>query len=93
MSDDQHKFLSLLAQPPARFTAQETAWALNVQLHDIPILIAKRLLKPLGDPAPSGTKWFAASEVLTVSRDEAWLHKATKAIQDSWKRRNGRRAE
>ena len=93
MSDDRHQFLSLLAQPPARFTAQETAWALNVQLHDIPILIAKRLLRPLGTPAPNGTKWFAAFEVLTVSRDEAWLNKATKAIQDSWQRRNGRRPE
>ena len=92
MSDDQHRFLSLLAQPPARFTAQQTAWALNIQLYDIPILIAKRLLKPLGSPAPNGAKWFAAAEIQALSRDGAWLSKATKVLQDYWQVRNQKRA-
>ncbi len=50
MSDDQHRFLALLGQLPARLTAEQVAWVLNCQAGDIPILVMARLLKPLGNP-------------------------------------------
>jgi hypothetical protein len=34
---------------------------LNRQPHDIPALIAARLLKPLGNPTQNSTKWFCAA--------------------------------
>lgn len=64
MREEQHQFLRLLNQLPARLTAEQAAWVLNCQPHDVPILVAARILKPLGNPPPSSVKYFAASEVL-----------------------------
>jgi hypothetical protein len=50
MREDQQRFLALLGQLPARLTAEQAAWVLNCQAHDIPILVSARLLKPLGSP-------------------------------------------
>src|SRR5437868_9145319 len=63
MRDDQHRFLTLLGQLPARLTAEQAAWVLNCQQHDVPILVASRLLKPLGNPPPNGIKFFATVDV------------------------------
>ena len=52
MREEQHQFLRLLNQLPARLTAEQAAWVLNCQPHDVPILVAARLLKPLGNPPP-----------------------------------------
>lgn len=38
--------VSFRSQLPARLTAELAAWVLNCQLHDVPILVAARLLKP-----------------------------------------------
>ena len=91
MNDEQRQFLSLLAQPPARLTADQTAWVLNCQVHDIPILVAARLLKPLGNPPANGIKYFGAAEVLDLGKDRAWLTKATNAIHQYWRTKNLRR--
>ena len=40
MNDAQHRLLTLLGQPPARLTAEETACALGFQLHDLAVLMA-----------------------------------------------------
>jgi hypothetical protein len=37
---------------------------LNCQPHDVPILVAARLLKPLVNPPPNSVKFFAAAELL-----------------------------
>ncbi len=58
MSEEQHQFLRLLNQLPARLTAEQAAWVLNCQPHDVPILVAARLLKPLGNPPPNSVKYF-----------------------------------
>ena len=39
MRDDQQRFLNLLGQLPARLTAEQTAWVLNCQAHDVPVLV------------------------------------------------------
>ena len=91
MRDDQHRFLMLLGQPPARLTVEETAWLLNCQLHDIPILVSARLLKPLGNPPPNGVKFFATIEVQELMKDRNWLSKATIAVNHHWRDQNLRR--
>ena len=91
MRDDQHRFLSLLGQLPARLTAEQTAWVLNCQVHDIPILVASRLLKPLANPPQNGIKFFATKEVLELTKDEKWLTRITTAIIQHWQKQNARR--
>ncbi len=91
MKDDQHLFLSLLGQPPVRLTAEQAGWVLNCQPHDIPALIAARLLKPLGSPAQNSTKYFATADVLEIARDRAWLVKMTNTISQHWQQQNARK--
>jgi hypothetical protein len=90
MSDEQRQFLTLVGQPPGRLTATQTCCLLNCRLHDLPVLIAARLLKPLGDPAPNGTKWFATAEITDLLRDRAWLSRMTSTLQKYWQRKNQR---
>lgn len=85
--------MALLGQPPARLTVEQTAWVLNCQAHDVPILVAAKLLKPLGHPPQNGTKFFASKEVLELAQDEKWLHRVTSAIYDHWHQRNARKKD
>ena len=91
MNDEQRQFLSLLAGTPARLSVEQVAWVLNCQPHDIPILVAARLLKPLGSPPPNGCKFFAAPEILELARDRAWLGRITNALQLHWRHKNQQR--
>lgn len=91
MKDDQFRFLSLLGQLPARLTAEQTAWALNCQPHDVPVLVSARLLKPLGNPAPNSIKFFAAADVLELAKDRHWLVRATNAVSQHWHGKNARK--
>jgi hypothetical protein len=88
MREEQHQFLHLLGQLPARLTAEQVAWVINCQPHDVPILVAARLLKPLGNPPPNGIKFFAASELLELVKDRAWLVKVTNAVNQYWHKQN-----
>ena len=88
MREEQHQFLRLLNQLPARLTAEQAAWVLNCQPHDVPILVAARLLKPLGNPPPNSVKFFAASELLEQAKDRTWLAKVTNALNQHWQKRN-----
>ena len=91
MKEEQQQFLNRLGQPPARLTAEQTAWMLNCQQHDIPILVASRLLKPLGHPPANGIKFFATLEVMELTRDRNWLAKVTTAIYSHWHKQNAAR--
>jgi hypothetical protein len=91
MREDQHRFLVLLRQLPARLTAEQAAWALNCQPHDVPILVAARLLKPLGNPPPNSVKFFATMEILEQAKDRAWLAKVTNTLSQHWRQTNLRR--
>lgn len=91
MRDDQHRFLMLLGQLPARLTAEQAAWVLNCQPHDIPVLVASRFLKPLGNPPPNGVKFFATAEILDLMKDRSWLVKITNAINQHWRSHNARK--
>ena len=88
MREEQHQFLRVLNQLPARLTAEQAAWVINCQPNDVPILVAARLLKPLGNPSPYNVKFFAASELLEQTQDRNWLAKVTNALNQHWQRRN-----
>lgn len=88
MRDEQHKFLMLLGQLPARLTAEQAAWVLNCQEHDVPALVAAKLLKPLGNPPVNGIKYFATAEVLEDSKGRHWLVRVSAAIYQHWQKKN-----
>ena len=91
MKDDQHRFLMLLDQLPARLTAEQAAWVLNCQPHDIPALVTARLLKPLGNPAANSVKFFATADLLESTKDRNWLVRVTSAINQHWHAKNARK--
>ena len=91
MREEQHRFLSLLRQPPVRLTVEQAAWVLNCQAHDVPILVASRLLKPLGNPPPNGIKFFATADVLELAKDRSWLTKITNTVNQHWHKQNARK--
>jgi hypothetical protein len=93
MRDDQHRFLMLLGQLPARLTAEQTAWVLNCQTHDIPALVAAKLIKPLGNPPANGIKFFATADLLEASKDRHWLARMSATIYQHWQKKNARQKE
>jgi hypothetical protein len=92
MKDDQHRFLSVAGQLPVRVNAEQAGWMLNCQPHDVPALIHARLLKPLGNPAANGAKYFATADILEAAKDRAWLVKMTSAINTHWQKQNARKS-
>ena len=93
MREDQHQFLMLLGRLPARLTAEQAAWVLNCQTHDIPALVGAKLLKPLGNPPQNGIKYFAAADVLEASKDSHWLARVSATIYQHWRNKNARQKE
>jgi hypothetical protein len=91
MRDDQHRFLMLLGQLPARLTAEQTAWVLNCQPHDIPALVAAKLIKPLGNPTQNSIKYFATMDLLENMKDRNWLVRVTSTIYGHWQKQNSRK--
>ena len=77
---------------PARVDAGRAAKFLGVSEHDIPTLVRARLLKPLGSPVPSAPKYFATCEIIRLANDVDWLDRATRAIAQYWRKKNGRRS-
>lgn len=64
---------------------------LNCQPHDVPVLVAAKLLKPLGNPPPNCVKFFATLEVLELAKDRSWLAKLTNALNQHWQQKNQRK--
>jgi hypothetical protein len=91
MRDDQHQFLVLLRHAPARLSVEQVAWVLGCQSHDIAILVASRLLKPLGNPQPNAVKYFCTAEILELAEDRSWLAKVTNTISQYWQKKNARK--
>ena len=90
MNQAKKDFLSL-TNPPARLGIEETSWLLGFGEHDIPVLVSTGLLKPLGRPASSGSKFFATVELQTLRNDTRWLAKASDAIVHYWRDKNSGR--
>lgn len=92
MKPEVKEFLSLLLRP-ARVTMQEAAWLLGFNDHEITILMAKGLLRPLGHPAHNGQKFFLTATLEDLRRDEKWFSKASDAIVDYWRDKNSRKGQ
>ena len=84
MNQAQLDFLNLTT-PPARVNVEQASWLLGFQIHDISILVAEGLLKPLGRPARNAQKHFARTELEACVQDHKWLGRATTAIQAYWR--------
>jgi hypothetical protein len=91
MQQEKEHFLNLKT-PPARLTAEETAWFLGFSPHEIPVLMTDGLLKPLGHPPRNGPKFFAAAELEERRRDVKWLAKASDSIVAHWQNKNSRKS-
>ena len=92
MKPERQHFLNL-TDKPARTTMEEAAWLLGFAPHEIPVLMAKGLLKPLGHPAHNGQKFFLASTLEDLRRDEKWFSKASDAVCDYWRFKNSRKGQ
>ena len=90
MKAEKREFLSL-ANLPARANITEAAWILGFSDHDLGILIAAGLLKVLGHPPASGSKYFATAELQALRSDTRWLAKASDATVNYWKKKNAGR--
>jgi len=90
MNSAQEQFLNLKTLP-ARLAINETAWLLGFNEHDIPVLVSAGLLKPLGRPPASGSKFFATVDLQTLRNDTRWLAKASDAIVNYWRGKNASR--
>jgi hypothetical protein len=92
LNQERKDFLSVRT-PPARVVAEEAAWLLGFAPHDIPVLVSAGLLKPLGHPPASGTKFFATATLLKLRDDLKWLARASDAIVRHWQTRNARKKQ
>jgi hypothetical protein len=90
MKPETREFLNM-AVKPARLTLEQAAWLLGFGEHEISILIAKGLLKPLGHPASNGQKFFLTATLEDIRRDEKWFNKATDAVVEYWRGKNRRK--
>ena len=91
-SHNQQEVFALLncRRLPGRLNTTETAVLLGFQEHDIPVLVATKLLNPLGKPAANSPKFFGAAEVLLLATNHEWLGKATRAIAAHWQKKNAK---
>ena len=87
MNSLKEQFLNLKTIP-ARLKAEEAAWYLGFSQHEIPMLVADRLLKPLGRPPLNGVKYFSTAVLEELRRDYKWLARASDSIVEYWRSRN-----
>ena len=87
MNSEQLQLLNL-AVLPARLSAEQAAHLLGFQAHELSVLLAAKLLRPLGRPAANSAKYFATVELEQLRHDLKWLAKATDAVQTRWRQKN-----
>jgi hypothetical protein len=90
MNPDMERFLNL-THLPQRLSAEEAARVLGLGPHEIPLLVSKGLLKPLGHPAPNAPKFFLRAAIVDLERDEKWHGKASDVLQQHWRFKNSRK--
>jgi hypothetical protein len=73
---------------PGRIRADVAAELLGFAEYEIPILIKRNLLKPLGVPSVNSPKYFASADIEALRTDPDWLAKATKEVAKNWRRKN-----
>ena len=76
---------------PAILNVEEAANFLGIKKHDFPILISKKILKPLGSPAKNGPKSFSRVELIEIASDKKKLNKIVLIRQQHWKDKAARK--
>jgi hypothetical protein len=92
MTPERERFLNL-REKPARLLAEEVSHFLNCSPHDIPVLVAYGMLKPLGRPADNSVKYFATATIRELMEDVKWLAKADATTNAHWVMKNARAKE
>jgi len=87
LADEAIKLLEI-RRLPGRLTVAQASILLGFNSIDLPVLITKRLLRPLGKPAPNAIKYFARRDIEQLSDDSAWLSRATQTMYEHWHKRN-----
>ena len=82
-----------VAHLPGRSCAWQGAAILGIEPQHMPILVAKRLLKPLGNPPPNAPKYFSTKYLLRLADDERWLERASDALVEHWATRNAKKTK
>jgi hypothetical protein len=85
MKNEKLDYLKLSNSLPARVNSEEASWLLGFAPHDIPVLVKAGLIKPLGRPAQSAVKYFAAVELEELKVDRKWLSRATEVVYGHWR--------
>jgi len=89
--NSQSEILAIPMRIQARQDATRTARLLGFAPNDIPVLIAAKMLRPLGKPVPNSTKYFATCYIEALAQDTDWLDAATQIIYDHWRGKNDRK--
>ena len=90
MSPEQIEFLNQ-RHLPHRLTAQETGWLLGFSVYDITVLTARRMLKPVGQPAQNSTKYYSTAQIQRLWGNFKWMDRATALLNRHWKEKNAKR--
>ncbi|HEY5042960.1 MAG TPA: hypothetical protein VIK53_13260 [Verrucomicrobiae bacterium] len=75
----------------AYMTKEKVAKALDIGVHNIPVLVRAGLLRPKGNPQRYCVKKISRSQLARNLADEAWLDKAAAAIHQHWRNKNARK--
>ena len=70
--DERDQFMNL-HHLPGRLNEEEAAWYLGVPPSQMYILVASKLIEPLGQPAPNGPKHFAIERLDRYRCDRQWV--------------------
>ena len=71
-----------------RLSTRQTAALLNCGEHDIPVLVSKGLLTPLGHPPQNAMKYFAPTEILELAGDRERMSQICDALYGHWRVKN-----
>jgi hypothetical protein len=85
-------FAPIPARIAARLDAAQAARLLGFAEHDIPVLVAAKLLKPLARPMPNAVKHFASCDLDALAQNPKWLDAATQCVYEHWRRMNLQKA-
>jgi hypothetical protein len=88
-----HETIALLncRRLPGRLNSTEAAVILGFKEHDIPTLVAAKLLSPLGRPASNAPKYFASIDIQARAEDRDWLSQATRCLARFWNEKNSKK--
>jgi hypothetical protein len=91
MNPDSPLEVQSLDEYGAFMTEEKVAKALDIGVHNIPVLVRAGLLKPLGHPQRYCVEKFSRDELARNLADKTWLEEAAKALHRHWRIKNARK--